>query len=97
MNWLNLLPRPAGLRLPGDLHELLKMSPEEYRRHLRAEGFSDRYIDRELAEIERARERHELPGPAKPAPPPPPPDNGVFEFLLRRRKERKRRNEDPKE
>jgi hypothetical protein len=97
MDWLYRLPRTAGLRLPGDLHELLKMSPEEYRRLLRAGGYGDGYIDRELAALERARERHQLPGPAKPAPPPPPPDAGVFEAPLRRRKERQRRTEDPED
>lgn len=97
MDWRNRLPRPAGLRLPGDLQEILKMTPEEYRRHLRAQGFGDRYIDRELAELERARERNLIPRPAEPAPPAPPPDDGVFEFLLRRRKERQRRTEDAEE
>jgi hypothetical protein len=71
------------------------MSPEEYRRELRAQGFGDDYIDRELADLERAREQHPILRPA-PAPPPPPADDGVFEILLRRRKER-RRSEEPKD
>ncbi len=98
MDWCNRLPRPAGSRLPGNLLEILKMSPEEYRRELRAQGFGDDYIDRELAELERAREQHLVPEPAKPASPPPPPaDDGVFEFLLRRRRERQRRIENPED
>ncbi len=97
MDWRNRLPRPAGSHLPDNLHELLNMSPDEYRREMRAQGFGDDYIDRELAELERAREQHLVPRPARPAPPPPPADDGVFDFLLRRRKERQRRSEDPED
>jgi hypothetical protein len=95
MDWRNRLPRPPGSRLPDTLLALLKMSPEEYRAELRAQGFGDDYIDRELADLERAREQHPILRPA-PAPPPPPADDGVFEILLRRRKER-RRSEEPKD
>lgn len=96
MDWRNRLPRPPGSRLPGNLLAILKMSPEEYRRELRAQGFGEGYIDRELAELERAREQHPILRPAPP-PPPPPADDGVFDFLLRRRKERQRRSEEPKD
>ncbi len=95
MDWRNRLPRPPGRHLTDNVFEILKMPPDEYRRKMRAEGFGDDYIDRELAELARAREQRLVPGLARPAPPPPPPaDAGVFEFLLRRRKERQRRTED---
>ena len=97
MDWRNRLPRPAGSRLPGNLLEILKMTPEEYRREMRAQGFGDDYIDRELAELERAREQHLVPEPAPPAQPPPPADAGVLDFFLRRRKERQRPSEDPED
>jgi hypothetical protein len=97
MNWRNRLPRPAESYLPDHLIEILRMSPEEYRREMRAQGFGDDYIDRELADLARAREQGLVPGPAKPAPPAPPPDAGAFEFLLRRRKERQRRIDDPED
>lgn len=97
MDWRNRLPRPGGSHLPGNLFEILKMTPEEYRREMRAQGFGDDYIDRDLAELERAREQHLVPPFVRPAPPPPPADDGVFDFLLRRRKERQRRSEDPED
>ena len=90
MDWRNRLPRPPGSHLTDHVLEILKMSPDAYRREMRAAGFGDGYIDRELAELARVREQRLVPGPAQPAPPPPPPaDAGVFEFLLRRRKERR--------
>ena len=97
MTWRNRLPRPAGWHLPGYVLEILKMSPDEYRCELRAQGFGDDYIDRELAELERAREEHPTLRLYRPAPPQPPADDGVFEFLLRRRKERQRGTEEPKD
>jgi hypothetical protein len=97
MDWRNRLPRPARSQLSDNLFEILKMTPEEYRRHLRDQGFGDDYIDRELADLERAREQNLIPRPAKPAPPAPPADAGAFDFLLRRRKERQRRSDDPQD
>ncbi len=97
MDWRNRLPRPARSQLPDNMFEILKMTPEEYRREMRAHGFGEEYIDRELADLERAREQHLVPRLARPAPLAPPPDPGVFDVLLRRRKERQRRSEDPKD
>jgi len=94
LNWRNQLPRQRGSHLPDYLLAILKMSPEAYRRELRSQGFGDDYIDRELAELARARKRGLIPGPAEPASPAPPPDAGAFEFLLRRRKARQHRTKD---
>jgi hypothetical protein len=74
MDWRNRLPRPARSQLPDNMFEILKMTPEEYRREMRAHGFGEEYIDRELADLERAREQHLVPRLARPAPHAPPPD-----------------------
>ncbi|TAK56749.1 MAG: hypothetical protein EPO22_13200 [Dehalococcoidia bacterium] len=70
------------------------MTPDAYRALLRSQGFSDAHTDLELAEIERARERHLLPERVMPTPAREASTAGVvFDLLLRRRKHRRHHSE----
>jgi hypothetical protein len=66
MDWRNRLPRTARSQLSDNLFEILRMSLEEYRREMRAQGFGEGFTDQDLADLERARAAPVGPGPAAP-------------------------------